>query len=186
MPLPDGNVLLTYLDVTDSATIERALRERNKALEEADHMKSDFIANMSYEIRAPLNSIIGFTDMMGDRFFGELNERQIEYTNHIREASGDLLNLINSILDLATIEANRMELEIADADIGDLLADVLRLVGGRARRKHIEPQLELTEDMAAFPLDAQRIRPSACHPDHQCHRLFRRKRRRRPWRANDR
>ena len=74
--MPDGNALLTYVDITDTATIERALRDRNSALEEADRLKTEFIANMSYELRTPLNSIIGFTDMLSNQFFGELNERQ--------------------------------------------------------------------------------------------------------------
>src|SRR5262245_44111204 len=105
LPLADGGCLYTYLDVTDSSRVERALRERNAALEAADRLKSEFIANVSYELRTPLNAIIGFAEMLDQRYFGELNERQSEYSRNILEASNRLLTLINDILDVATIDA---------------------------------------------------------------------------------
>ena len=105
MPLPDGNVLLTYLDVTDTARVERALRERNEALETAGRLKSEFIANVSYELRTPLNAIIGFAEILTNQYFGELNSRQLDYSRGILDSSHRLLSLINDILDLATIEA---------------------------------------------------------------------------------
>ncbi len=156
--LPDGNVLLTYVDITDTATIERALRERNLALEEADRLKTEFIANMSYELRTPLNSIIGFTDMLKNQFFGELNERQFEYIGHIRQASADLLTLINSVLDLASIEADRMELLSEEVDIYKLSEQAVSLVLPHARRKEMELETLCPRDIGTFMLDADRIR----------------------------
>ena len=76
VPLPDGEVLLTYLDVTDTARVERALRERNEALETAGRLKSEFIANVSHELRTPLNAIIGFAEILTNQYFGSLNSRQ--------------------------------------------------------------------------------------------------------------
>src|SRR5208282_6487093 len=72
VPLPDGNVLLSYLDTTDSTRVENALRERNEALETAGRLKSEFIANVSYELRTPLNAIIGFTEILANEYFGAL------------------------------------------------------------------------------------------------------------------
>jgi PAS domain-containing protein len=83
VPLPDGNMLFTYLDITDTMHIERALRERNEALETADRLKTEFIANVSYELRTPLNTIIGFSDILSNAYFGTLNERQKEYSDGI-------------------------------------------------------------------------------------------------------
>ncbi|HUH83991.1 MAG TPA: PAS-domain containing protein, partial [Stellaceae bacterium] len=101
VPLPDGNVLLSYLDVTDSTRVEHALRERNEALETAGRLKSEFIANVSYELRTPLNAIIGFAEILTNQYFGELTPRQLDYSRGILDSSHRLLSLINDILDLA-------------------------------------------------------------------------------------
>jgi len=78
VPLPDGDVLLTYLDVTDTAKYERVLRERNDALETAGRLKSEFITNVSHELRTPLNAVIGFADILTHQYFGNLNPRQLD------------------------------------------------------------------------------------------------------------
>ncbi len=111
VPLPDGGVLNSYLDVTDSARVEQALRSINEALETADQLKTEFIANVSYQLRTPLNAIMGFAEILDNKYFGPLNDRQLEYTKSIIDASHRLLALINDILDLATIEAGYLSLE---------------------------------------------------------------------------
>ena len=75
VPLPDGATLITYLDITDSFRVERALRDRAQALEATDRLKSEFIANVSYELRTPLNTVIGFTEILANHYFGQLSER---------------------------------------------------------------------------------------------------------------
>ena len=100
VPLPDGMVLLSYIDVTDRFRVERVLRERNDALQAADELKTEFIANVSYKLRTPLNTIIGFSEILNGDMFGELNERQAEYSAGILKSSEELLELINDILDL--------------------------------------------------------------------------------------
>ena len=117
VPLPDGATLITYLDITDSFQVERALRDRAEALEATDRLKSEFIANISYELRTPLNTVIGFTEILANQYFGQLNERQQEYVSGILQSSQQLLTLINNILDLATIEAGLMVLEIESIDV---------------------------------------------------------------------
>ncbi|CAN0467926.1 unnamed protein product, partial [Discosporangium mesarthrocarpum] len=113
VPLPDGNVLFTYVDVTHELRAQRALQERNEALEAADRMKSEFVASVSHELRTPLNTIIGFAEILVKEFFGPLNEKQVEYGQGILESSDHLLLLINDILDMANIQAGKMELERA-------------------------------------------------------------------------
>jgi signal transduction histidine kinase len=125
VPLPDGDVLLTYLDVTDTSRVERALRERNEALVTAGRLKSEFIANVSHELRTPLNAVIGFAEILNNQYFGDLNSRQLEYSRGILASSHQLMKLINDILDLATIEAGYMVLETGRVKVSEMLQAVL-------------------------------------------------------------
>jgi signal transduction histidine kinase len=158
VPLPDGNVLLSYLDVTDSIRVERALREKNEALETASHLKTEFIANVSYELRTPLNAIIGFAEILANKYFGELNERQVEYSRGILDSSQRLLSLINDILDLAQIEAGQLALERAPVDVHALLVNIMGLSRERARRLEITLNFECPTDIGMVLLDERRIR----------------------------
>ncbi len=112
MPLPDSATLVTFHDVTDSVNVERALRERNEALEDADKIKIDFVHHVSYELRSPLTNIIGFVHLLGDPTTGPLAPKQREYLEYITVSTNTLLALINNILDLATIDAGRMQLNL--------------------------------------------------------------------------
>jgi len=158
VPLPDGNVLLSYLDTTDSARVENALRERNEALETADRLKSEFIANVSYELRTPLNAIIGFTEILANQYFGELNPRQAGYAQSILESSGQLLSLINDILDLATIEAGYMEIDRELVDIHALLSGVMTLARERARAQGLRLEFECPAEIGSVPGDERRLK----------------------------
>ena len=116
-PLPDGATLVTFQDVTDTVNVERALRERNEALETADKLKIDFVHHVSYELRSPLTNIIGFSHFLGDPVTGPLTEKQREYLSYITVSSNALLAIINNILDLATIDAGAMRLNLGPVDI---------------------------------------------------------------------
>lgn len=158
LPLADGGCLYTYLDVTDSTRVERALRERNAALEAADRLKSEFIANVSYELRTPLNAIIGFAEMLDQRYFGELNERQSEYSRNILEASNRLLTLINDILDVATIDAGYLQLECGPVNVQELLSGVGMLAGERARSRDINFSIQANGDLGTIVADERRLK----------------------------
>jgi len=127
VPLPDGNTLLSYVDVSDSIRVERALRDRTEALETADRLKSEFIASVSYELRTPLNTVLGFAQLLDRQYFGTLNPRQLEYARGIIESSERLSTFIGDILDLAMIEAGRLVLEREPVSLAALL-DGVRLV----------------------------------------------------------
>jgi signal transduction histidine kinase len=158
VPLPDGNVLLSYLDVTDSTRVERALRERNEALETAGRLKSEFIANVSYELRTPLNAIIGFAEILANQYFGELNPRQLDYSRGILDSSHRLMSLINDILDLATIEAGYMTLETQEVDIHAMMSSVLALSRERARNKNLALNFDCPADIGTLKGDERRLR----------------------------
>jgi signal transduction histidine kinase len=158
VPLPDGNVLLSYLDVTDSTRVERALRERNEALETAGRLKSEFIANVSYELRTPLNAIIGFAEILANQYFGELNPRQLDYSRGILDSSHRLMSLINDILDLATIEAGYMTLETQEIDIHAMMSGVLALSRERARNKNLALNFDCPTDIGILVGDERRLR----------------------------
>ena len=158
VPLPDGAVLFVFRDVSDSIRVERALTERAEALETADRLKSEFIANVSYELRTPLNTIIGFAEILTDQYFGTLNPRQIEYSRGILESSQRLLALINDILDLATIEAGHMSLELETVDLYRMLSSVLSLTRERARKKKLDIEFDCPPDIGAIVADERRIK----------------------------
>ena len=158
VPLPDGNVLLSYLDVTDSTRVERALRERNEALETAGRLKSEFIANVSYELRTPLNAIIGFAEILSNQYFGELNPRQLDYSRGILDSSHRLLSLINDILDLATIEAGYMTLETTGIDLHVMMTSVLALARERARKQNLALNFDCPPDIGTLVGDERRLK----------------------------
>ena len=163
VPLPDGATLMNYLDVTDSTKVERALRERAEALEESDHLKSEFVANISYELRTPLNTIIGFAELLSSTFFGDLNTRQTEYVSGILESSQHLLQLINDILDLASIEAGRMELALSGFSIDALLASMLTLTHRRTRSKNVALEFVCPTKLGELVADERRIKQVVFH-----------------------
>lgn len=137
VPLPDGATLFTFFDVTDSTLVERSLRERNDALQEADRLKTEFLANVSYELRSPLTSISGFSEMLRQDYFGPLTGKQREYVDGIHQSSLQLMHLIDDILDLATIEAGYMQLSVSRFDIYGMLSAIISLVRERAKESDI-------------------------------------------------
>jgi signal transduction histidine kinase len=158
VPLPDGNVLLTWLDVTDTVRVERALRERNEALETAGRLKSEFIANVSYELRTPLNAVIGFAEMLANQYFGTLNERQLDYSRAILESAHQLMSLINDILDLATIEAGYFVLEPRPVDIAEMLRGIVTLTHERARNQGLALECRCPPDIGTIEADERRLK----------------------------
>ncbi len=158
MPLPDGGVLITFTNVTDTVRVENALREKNAALEAAEKLKLDFLSNVSYQLRTPLNAIMGFNDMLSQEFFGSLNDKQKEYTNDIHEASNKLLNLINDILDLSSIEAGQMDLNIENVSIKSMIENIAELVQGWARKENIEILVHCPSNIGKADIDVSRVK----------------------------
>jgi signal transduction histidine kinase/CheY-like chemotaxis protein len=134
-----------------NARVFGQLEQKSRELEVASQHKSDFLASMSHELRTPLNAVIGFSDVLLDRMFGDLSERQDEYLRDIRNSGRHLLELINEILDLSKVEAGQMELDISAVSLPDLIERSVAMVSERASRHGIslatdvDPTLGTTE-----------------------------------------
>jgi signal transduction histidine kinase len=163
VPLPDGGVLLTYIDVTDSTRVELALRERAAALETADRLKSEFISSVSYELRTPLNTIIGFAEILAHRYYGELNAKQAEYCRDIISASERLMTIINDILDLASIEAGRLTLERQPVGPRALLDGCAQIMADWARSSDLTLRVECDGDLPPIDGDERRLKQALCN-----------------------
>lgn len=158
MPLPDGATLLTFADVTDVKLAERALVERNEALVEADRLKTNFIGHISYELRTPLNTIIGFSDMLASPMFGVLNNKQREYLADIMSSSKTLLAIIDDILDLTTIEAGGLELKLAHVSIRAIIDAAILGIRERAVRSRLTIDIAIADDVTEIMVDEARMR----------------------------
>jgi len=156
--LPNGQVMMTFVDVTDSVNIERALKEKNEALERADQLKNDFVQHVNYELRSPLTNIIGFTELMTLAATGPLNAKQRDYIEHISSSSSVLLTIVNDILDLATVDAGIMELDISEVPVRQTVEAAAELVGERLREHSIELALDLSSAPQSFRADGNRVR----------------------------
>ncbi len=159
--LPDGQTMMTFLDVSESAKFQQVLKERNDALETADRLKDAFVQNVSYELRSPLTNIIGFADLLASETPGPLNEKQRGYTDYIRASSVTLGVLIDNILDLATVDAGIAELRpelqhipsLVDKAAAGLAATFPDVDGERA----INLVVDIAPNLPAFVADGTRI-----------------------------
>jgi signal transduction histidine kinase len=158
VPLPDGAVLTTWLDVSDSAHVERALRERNDALATADRLKSEFIANVSAEVKTPLATVLAYSEMLSNEHFGTLSPRQRDYAQGITDSAQHLQQVLSDILDLATIEAGQMTLQLNAVDVHAMLTGVLGLARERVRQKQIAMDFLCPLEIGWMVADERRIR----------------------------
>jgi signal transduction histidine kinase len=157
MPLPDGATMLTFQDITDTENVERALRERNEALETADQMKVDFVHHVSYELRSPLTTIIGFAHFLSDPSTGPLTPKQAEYLDYVTKSTNALLALTNNILDLATIDAGAMKLELGPVNIGKAIEAAAEGIQDRLATDRIELELDVDPNIGDFTGDERRV-----------------------------
>ena len=132
--------------------------QTSRALEIASGHKSEFLASMSHELRTPLNAVIGFSDVLLERMFGDLNERQEEYVRDIRDSGRHLLELINEILDLSKVEAGRMELEPVALSLPEVLEQALSLVRDRAARQNLTVELEIAAEVGVVWADEIKLK----------------------------
>ncbi len=162
-PLPDGANMVRYIDITDTTQVEMALRERNEALEASDRIKSKFVANVSYELRSPLNTVIGFSEILLQSYFGNINEKQGEYIKGILDASKQLLSLINGILDLASIEAGRTVLQKSTLHVTEVLDRSIDIMQNEIRESGHQLTLEYATQLPPIEGDSWQLQQVFCN-----------------------
>ncbi len=156
-PLPDGGTLLTFADVTDRKRFEEVLLERNEALEASDRLKTAFLSHVSYELRTPLTTIIGFSDLLAEEVSGPLNTKQRDYLNDIKTSSQMLLTIINDILDLAVIDAGALDLKLAPVKVEDVIEAAELGVRERLSRAKVNLDVHIAKGAGTVMADYNRL-----------------------------
>nr|WP_221364255.1 PAS domain-containing sensor histidine kinase [Sphingomonas jinjuensis] len=162
VPLPDGNALFTMLDISDARRAEQALRDRADALEEADRVKTQFVANMSYELRTPLTSISGFAEMLHAGYAGKLTKEADAYVEAILESVERLSLLVDDVLDLTRGE-DETEIERDDVDLASTARAAADNVATAAKRRHIDFAVEISRSVGRVTGDGKRLREVVEH-----------------------
>ncbi|MCP8895814.1 PAS-domain containing protein [Shinella daejeonensis] len=158
IPLSNAQTMLTFVNVTDSVRVSRALTEKNEALQKADALKNDFVQHVSYELRSPLTNIIGFAELLKTPTIGDLTDRQAEYVDHIATSSALLLTIVNDILDLATVDAGIMRLDHETILLAGLIDEVSQQFTERLRESHVTLEIATPADFGTIVADRQRLK----------------------------
>jgi signal transduction histidine kinase len=163
-PFSDKQIALlkTFADqaviAVENARLFNEIQDKTRQLEAANRHKDEFLASMSHELRTPLNAVIGFSEVLLERMFGEINAKQEEYLNDILTSGRHLLSLINDILDLAKIEAGRMELDLEEFDVAQAIDNAVVLVRERATRKGLVLDTALGAVLGSVRGDQRKIK----------------------------
>jgi len=157
IPIPGEDVLFTTLDVTDSARVETALRDRTAALEEADRIKTAFVSNISYELRTPLTSIAGFAEMMAGGYAGEMSTAAADYVSAILSSVGRLAALIDDILDLTQSDTGALLLAEEELDVADMVETLVGPAGELAESKGVRFSTVLQPSAGIITGDRRRL-----------------------------
>ena len=150
-PTPDGGWVSSFTDVTEARAAQDELRRAKEAAEAANQAKSRFLATMSHELRTPLNAVIGFSDALLREAANPTRARVAEFATQINEAGRQLLGLINSILDVARIEAGRFDLASDRVDVGRLMRQCVRQADAAAQAAEITLVADVPDDLPHAP-----------------------------------
>ncbi len=161
-PLPDGATLLAFSDITEKQNLERAYQDRSAALAEAERLKRDFVGNVSYELRTPLTTIIGYSELLD--FAGDALPVQARgYIGSVRTAATQLARSIDDVLDMAQIDAGEMALDVGDVTIAGMLAEARERFAREAAELEVTIDLVCDEEIGLIRGDAQRLAQALDH-----------------------
>lgn len=156
--LPEGQTMLALVDVTATVSVERALKERNEALEQADRLKNRFLQHVSYELRAPLTSISGFAELLDSGMTGTLEGAQGEYVGYILSSAQVLKTIIDDILDLATIDAGAMTLDLEPVPVSEVAQECLEEAAATTSARGIRSAVSVAPGCEHILADRRRLR----------------------------
>ena len=162
-PLPDGATLITFSDVTASENAARFLQEKNEALETAARLKNDFIQNVSYELRDPLQSVTMAAAMLADEAVGPLNAKQKDYAESAKRSADALLSLMNDIFDLASLDAGTIELDLESVEPTKAIESVASALSDQLAKAKVTLEIDAEPGIGAFEADPRRIRQILFH-----------------------
>ncbi len=157
-PLPNGATLIAFMDVTADRKVEQALKDKADAFQAADRLKTEFVQNVSYQLRSPLTTILGYAELLESGRPGALTDKQREQVIAILSASDHLSKLISNILDLAMIEAGRMELDLNDVNLRRLIEESVDLVVSTAENTKVKVEIACDDRIGAIHADERRIK----------------------------
>lgn len=158
IPLPDGAHMLSFIDITDTCVVEKAIMEKNLALKEAHKMRYEFVSGISTELKEPISCLIGFTELLAREYYGTLNQKQKEYCKYILDSSNQLYQLINSLLEMVLIDVGPSELELSMFVVKDAINEVISIVEKRAHDKNITIETHYENPTLKMNGDRKRIK----------------------------
>lgn len=157
-PLPNGATLIAFMDVTAARKVELALKDKNEALQAADRLKNEFVQNVSYQLRSPLTTILGYAELLESERPGALTDKQREQVDHILSAADHLSKVISNILDLAMIDAGKMELELSEFSLRGAIEDAVDLVVTTAEDTKVRVEILCDDRIGNVHADERRIK----------------------------
>jgi signal transduction histidine kinase len=157
-PLPDGATLVAFADQTADQRVQSALKDRADAFQAADQLKDDFVQNVSYQLRTPLTTILGYGEFLESEMNGSLTSVQQSYVRSILSSAMDLTKLIDNVLDIAMIDAGRSELNLGDVDLASVFRETVDMSATNAEATQVKFDIDLPKDLPPIRADEKRIR----------------------------
>ena len=158
VPLPDGQTMFTFIDVTAAVEAERMLKERNEALLEGERLKNSFMRHVSIAFRAPLQSVKGFAEMLSAGLAGPLETRQADYVTSIETSAATLEKLVDNTMDLSAMQAGMLALSLAETDAGAVMRAAADEVSQLLAERDVSLDLRIADDLGTAVMDAGRVR----------------------------
>jgi signal transduction histidine kinase len=157
VPLPEGLNLVRFLDTTDSTSLKKALKEKTDMISQVDKLKTDMISSISYELTSPLNTISGFAEILQNKYFGKLNDKQLEYCDGIKRSVERLTEIVEAIISLASIEAGQMKLKYEEVILYDFINEMIDIFNSRTKIQGISLKTDFNDKKITIFIDRQSL-----------------------------